>query len=560
MKKKLAVPQLSNWLLLTVLCTIFLLSCGEPEKVKLKEIVKEPELINPRAVEMIQSALVYAAANAGKVDDSLMLSEPAFVAAQYSGDNASRLWSDKKQWLVKADSMFNFIENAYRYGLFPGDYHYPQLKRLKAALLDSASQSDAGLWARSELILTDAFIHMARHIKLGRLQRDSVSLRKDTLFDAPIVSNLMEQVKAGRPPKVILEDLEPKHPEYLAIRHLLPAYLDSLDKTHYTYVDFPKKDSLVFVRQLQKRLFESSFILFNSRAADSTELKAAIIKAQEVFNLTTDGKAGPMLVKALNNTGWENFKRIAINLDRYKQLPDTMPQRYLWVNLPAFRLRVYDSGQVIMESRVIVGQPKTRTPVLTSEVTNFITYPQWTVPMSIIFKEMLPRIQKNIGYLAKENLMVVDRYDSVIDPATIDWSRLHKKFFPYLIRQREGDDNSLGLMKFNFRNKYDVYLHDTNARSLFMRNNRALSHGCVRVQQWSSLAAFLVKQDSIRYHPDTLSAWITRAEKHTVPVKIRTPVYLRYFTAEPTEAGIVLFDDIYEDDKLLRNRYFTQRL
>jgi murein L,D-transpeptidase YcbB/YkuD len=560
MKKKSAARQLTYYLLFSVFTIIILFSCSEPEKVKLKEIVKQPELINPRSVEMIKAALIYAEANAGKVDDSLVLNEISFVSAQYAGDNSTRIWSDMKQWLPRADSMYNFIENAYQYGLFPGDYHFPQLKRLKVALLDSATQSDAGLWARSELILTDAFIHMARHIKLGRLERDSVSLRKDTLFDAPIAGNLMEQVKAGRAPREILEELEPKHPEYLAIRHLLPAFLDSLDKTHYTYVDFPKTDSMVFVRQLQKRLFESSFILFNSRVADTTELKAAILKAQEYYGLKTDGKAGPLLVKALNNTGWEKFKRIAINLDRYKQLPDTLPQRYLWVNLPAFSLKVFDSGQVIMQSKVIVGQPKTRTPVLNSEVTNFITYPQWTVPMSIIFKEMLPRIQKNIGYLDKENLMVVDRYDSVIDPATIDWSKLHKKNFPYLIRQREGDDNSLGLMKFNFRNKYDVYLHDTNARSLFSRNNRALSHGCVRVQEWNGLAKFLVKQDSIRYHPDTLAAWIARAEKHTVPVKIKTPVYLRYFTAEPTEAGIKLFDDIYEDDKLLRNRYFTQRL
>jgi murein L,D-transpeptidase YcbB/YkuD len=560
MKKKSAVQQLTYHLLLVALNLFILLSCSEPEKVKLKEIVKQPELINPRSVEMIKAALMYAEANAGKVDDSLVLKEISFVRVQYAGENASRIWSDKKQWLPRADSMYNFIENAYLYGLFPGDYHFPQLRRLRVALLDSATQSDAGLWARSELILTDAFIHMARHIKLGRLERDSVSLRKDTVFDAPIAGNLMEQVKAGRAPREILEELEPKHPEYLAIRHLLPAFLDSLDQTHYTYIDFPKTDSMVFVRQLQKRLFESSFILFNSRIADTTELKTAVIKAQEYYGLKTDGKAGPLLVKALNNTGWEKFKRIAINLDRYKQLPDTLPQRYLWVNLPAFSLKVYDSGQVIMQSKVIVGQPKTRTPVLNSEVTNFITYPQWTVPMSIIFKEMLPRIQKNISYLNKENLMVVDRYDSVIDPATIDWSKLHKKNFPYLIRQREGDDNSLGLMKFNFRNKYDVYLHDTNARSLFSRNSRALSHGCVRVQEWNSLAKFLVKQDSVRYHPDTLAAWITRAEKHTVPVKIKTPVYLRYFTAEPTETGIKLFDDIYEDDKLLRNRYFTQRL
>jgi murein L,D-transpeptidase YcbB/YkuD len=247
-------------------------------------------------------------------------------------------------------------------------------------------------------------------------------------------------------------------------------------------------------------------------------------------------------------------------MDRYKQLPEIMPERYVWVNLPAYKMEVFDSGFAIIESKVIVGQPKTRTPVLTSEITNFITYPQWTVPFSIIFKEMLPRIQKNINYFDKENLMVVDKYDSVIDPATIDWSVLNKKNFPYLIRQREGDDNSLGLIKFNFRNKYDVYLHDTNARSLFARSNRAMSHGCVRVQEWRQLADFMVSQDTVKYHPDTLAAWISRAEKHIVPVKMKIPVFLRYFTASTKEGKIVLFEDIYEDDKLLRNRYFTRRI
>jgi murein L,D-transpeptidase YcbB/YkuD len=106
-------------------------------------------------------------------------------------------------------------------------------------------------------------------------------------------------------------------------------------------------------------------------------------------------------------------------------------------------MKVIDSGEIILESKVIVGQPRTRTPVLHSAGVNFITYPQWTVPYSIIFKEMLPKIQKDVEYLEKEKLMVVDKYDSVIDPHTIDWSKLDKKHFPYLLRQRQGDDNSL---------------------------------------------------------------------------------------------------------------------
>jgi murein L,D-transpeptidase YcbB/YkuD len=114
-------------------------------------------------------------------------------------------------------------------------------------------------------------------------------------------------------------------------------------------------------------------------------------------------------------------------------------------------------------------------------------------------------------------------------------------------------------MKFNFRNKYEVYLHDTNARGLFARSNRALSHGCVRVQQWSKLANYLAHSDSIRYPRDTIAAWLKRQEKHTVVISEKIPVYIRYFTCSADEGKIKFFDDIYADDKLLRERNFAGR-
>ncbi len=154
--------------------------------------------------------------------------------------------------------------------------------------------------------------------------------------------------------------------------------------------------------------------------------------------------------------------------------------------------------------------------------------------------------------------MVVDRYDSVIDPATVNWKRLSKTNFPYTLRQRQGDDNSLGVMKFNFRNKFDVYLHDTNARGLFGRGNRALSHGCVRVQKWDSLAQYLIRTDSTRGLKDTLAAWMSRQEKHTMMVPERLPIFLRYFTATVKEGRISLLEDIYDEDKLLRERYLSK--
>jgi murein L,D-transpeptidase YcbB/YkuD len=538
----------------------FFYSCQETPPPKPKEIVKEPELLNPRTSEIIESALAYASENKGKVDDTIRLHETDLIKTVYSGSPVNRIWSNEKSWLPLGDSMFDFISTAQVYGLFPEDYHYRALRSIRNKLNDSVGQIDAALWARGELMLADAFIHIARHIKLGRLQRDSVTLRTDSVFDEQAVAALFDRLNAVKTLTPLFESLEPIHPGYREIRALLPSFLDSMDKRKYTYVDFPKKDTIAYVKQLQSRLFEDSYITFNTRQADSMEMSEAIRKAQVDKGLTVDGKAGPQLVRSLNNTGWERFARIAINLDRYKQLPDSLPVRYVWVNIPAYSMQLFDSGFVLIESKIIVGQPKTKTPVLNSEITNFITYPQWTVPFSIIIKEMLPKIQQSTDYLRKQNLMVVDRYDSIIHPDSINWKKLSKTYFPYQIKQREGDDNSLGVIKFNFRNKYSVYLHDTNARGLFSRSNRAMSHGCVRVQEWKQFAENLVYADTVKYHPDTLASWIRRGEKHTVGLQKKTPIYLRYFTTYVTDGKIKLYEDIYAEDKLLRDRYFAKRL
>jgi murein L,D-transpeptidase YcbB/YkuD len=220
-------------------------------------------------------------------------------------------------------------------------------------------------------------------------------------------------------------------------------------------------------------------------------------------------------------------------------------------------MKVMDSDTVVFESRVIVGKPDTRTPLLSSDVTNFVTLPQWTVPTSIIFKEMLPQIQKNTDYLRKENLIVVDHNDDVVDPAKVKWKKLSKRYFPYQIKQQEGDNNSLGVIKFNFRNRFSVYMHDTNVRWMFGKSFRALSHGCVRVQQWEKLSDFLIRNDTLRYHPDTLRAWIKRQEKHVISGFHRVPVYFRYFTCEGRNGHEKFYNDIYGEDKALLEKYFA---
>ena len=545
--------------------TVFLsglFSCTTvPEKPKEKDIVEVPEQLDIRITRNIKKNLQFVLANKGRLSDTVLLSMDSVVGSLYSVNDYKPLWSQQDRWLSEADSLYGFIEHSKEYGLFPVDYHYRALQKIRALVsIDTTAGKDAALWARGELILSDALFLIAKHLRQGRLQYDSVTLRKDEVLPQNFFLQVYEQLKLSKDLAATLHALEPKHGGYDSLKIGLKFFLDSASNfKRFTYLPYPVEDSASFYGLLQKRFFEDDIVLSATDEMDTTAWKVAISSYQAAKGLKVTGKVNEATIQSLNNTDWEKFKRIAINLDRYKLLPDTLPATFVWVNLPTYRLKVVDSDSVALESRVIVGTAKTRTPLLTSEISNFITYPQWTVPYSIIFKEMLPQIQKSTDYLKRQNLMVVDKNDSIIDPNTIDWSKLSKKHFPYLLKQRQGDDNSLGVLKFNFANKYSVYLHDTNARWLFSRNSRALSHGCVRVKEWEKLSHFLVRNDSVKYHPDTLRSWITRQEKHVVYGFRKIPIFIRYFTCEGSDGKVKFYDDIYGEDRILRQRYFADK-
>jgi murein L,D-transpeptidase YcbB/YkuD len=241
-------------------------------------------------------------------------------------------------------------------------------------------------------------------------------------------------------------------------------------------------------------------------------------------------------------------------MDKYKMLPEKMPSRYIWVNLPSFYLQLMDGDSVRLTSKVICGKPITRTPQLTSAISEMITYPQWTVPASIIAKEILPAIKRNTGYLAKKGFSLVDKDGNVVHPDSVDWSK-YNKAIPYRVVQGSGDENALGILKFNFSNKYAVYLHDTNQRYLFGNAFRALSHGCVRVQNWQELALYILKNDTLSRATkttariDSLKNWLGRKEKRSLVIRNRVPLFIRYITCEGKADGLVFYDDIYGEDK-----------
>jgi murein L,D-transpeptidase YcbB/YkuD len=513
--------------------------------------------------ELLEKFLEYTDDGKGKLNDSVWLQQWQLLKKIYSDNQYQPLWSDKEHWNPIADSLHRFIDSCKQYGLFPSDYYVSSLSTIFSGLQsDTIHRRNAALWARADLILTNDYLSIAHDLKLGRLPKDSITLRVDSLITDSFFLANFHQAMTTRQLRPALEQLEPRLTGYRLLKAAIPAYLDSVTFAPSTNIIYPNKDSAALAGQLEKRLTELGFAI---TPRDTGTVKAALRKYQRQKNFTVTGRLNDNTVRSLNTTEWDRFKRIAITLDRYKMLPDTLPTRYIWVNLPSFYMQLWDNDTIYMQSKIVVGKPKTRTPVLTSKLTDMITYPQWTIPTSIIVKEVLPGLKKDTNYLAKKGYSLVDDDGNEVDPHKVNWFR-YNKGIPYKVIQGSGDDNALGVLKFNFNNKYSVYLHDTNQRYFFREKVRDLSHGCVRVQDWEKMAHYIISNDSANaanpataFKADTLRAWLGRKERHYIPIRSRIPLFIRYYTCEGKDGKIRFYDDIYGEDRILSERYFANK-
>lgn len=465
------------------------------------------------------------------------------------------LWSKDSLVLPVADALLKQLEDARFYGLQPGWYHHPALLRQRHLLDDSAHRHDPASWSKFEVMMSNAFAAFIQDLHYGRLEADSIDQRRQRRIDPVQFSGILDSLRKSDDITGIISQLEPRHQGYQEIKKMMASFLPRANGRRFTVLVYPWQDSLVFLDQLHRRLSEEGFTEPEVNAFDSLGMAASIKKAQVQYGLKKDGKAGKLLVAALNNWDMANYARMAINLDRYRMMPDSLPESYVLVNIPSYHLQAHYQDTLVFRSKVIVGKPRTRSPLLNASFSNIVVYPQWNVPESIIFGEIIPKMKKDPGYLRAQNMILLDRRDSMVDPQMVDWHKANKNNFRYRVRQGEGLDNSLGIIKFNFLNKYDVYLHDTNARSLFGLDERSLSHGCIRVEKWHQMADFLSDPSTEITSDSTISSLLKTGKKAVKSLKWKTELFIRYFTLYDAGEGLKMYPDIYGEDNLLIDSY-----
>ncbi|WAC13177.1 L,D-transpeptidase family protein [Dyadobacter pollutisoli] len=334
---------------------------------------------------------------------------------------------------------------------------------------------------------------------------------------------------------------EPVNRQYNLLKEQLRFYypLENLDWTELTPVKKLKiGDSAPVVAEIKRRLA----LLKDMDPQDSTDtfdstLFEGVKSFQARMGLKASGEIGPSFFTELNVPVSERIRQMLINMERIRWVPAEPPTDYILVNIPEFRLHMYEKGQLAFDMNVVVGSQAHNTVIFAGKLNQIVFSPYWNVPPSILKNEILPGIKRNRNYLAKHHM---------------EWNGNS-------VRQKPGKSNSLGLVKFLFPNSYNIYLHDTPSKSLFGESQRAFSHGCIRLSEPKKLAEFLLRKDSTWTSSKIAAAMNSGKEQY---VRLRgqneIPVFIGYFTAWVDHTGKLNFRrDIYGHDQKMAERLFA---
>ncbi|TND08233.1 MAG: ErfK/YbiS/YcfS/YnhG family protein [Bacteroidetes bacterium] len=552
-----------NRFLIPLFFLVLLSGCnGCSDKKDDKQVkAEDPEQINRLTADFIKEKIssLYTSKSSSLAGDTMLTG--AWLKTFYTGREYKTAWTDKGKFVPAGDTLFRIVQDAIAYGLIPKDYHAALLDSLFRTAYDSTEENyNVTKLAQADILLTDAFFTFAVHVSTGRMAADTSEEREwhPQRFDSTlnIVTLLNEAIK-NKNIRATIDSLEPKHKDYRLVKKQLALFRKEFANADWDTLPDIEKDTAAFYKALKPRLIAGHDYDTTKTGDDSLLLAEAIKKFQKRCGLEPDGKTGKLTRKALNMTKEDRIRQFAVNLERWRLEPRQYDKRHILVNIPAFHMKVMEEDTMVMESRIVVGAPKTQTPQLTSKITFMIMYPYWNVPYSIAWKEILPAVKRDTNYLHKKNFEVLDRNGNIVPPSQVNWSRLSKGNLPYKFRQRIGEDNSLGVLKFDFANKFGVYMHDTNSKRYFSVENRAQSHGCMRLEKYKELAYFLIREDSVKLPKDTFDVQLTQQVQRRIYVKKPLRLYVRYFTCFTDSKGnFFLLNDLYgRDERIMRVLY-----
>lgn len=463
-------------------------------------------------------------------------------------------WIDGRKPTSQMDELIGALQQADREGLDPALYNTSTLSARRAEAgrgfltMKGFNEAEA---ANLDVWLTYLYLRYAADLSSGLSDLSHADPKWQIRDKKTDTLALLEQALDNNRVGKSLQELTPQHPQYMWLREAFAKYRDIAQRGGWSAVPAGLKlkpgEQNAAVPAIARRLAVTGDFTGTVSEQDTTygpELQEAVKRFQRRHGLEPDGAIGAAVIARMNVPVEERLRQLSLSLERWRWLPRELGQRHILVNVPEYRLEVWEDNKVPLQMRVVVGKRDTPTPIFSDDMTHIVFSPYWNVPPDIAKNETLPSVMRDPAFLNRTNMEVLDKSGSPVDPSSIDLSNAGE----YRFRQRPGASNSLGLVKFMFPNSYNVYLHDTPADSLFARATRSLSHGCVRVEQPEQLARYVLADQPEWTAERIAQAMHAGVEKH-VKLTRAIPVYLGYWTARVSADGLVQFrDDLYGID------------
>lgn len=448
------------------------------------------------------------------------------IAAFYKARHYAYAWYDDSGMIEPAHNLYNRIINIAEEGL-------PDAVPYQAAFI-SLMETEEGankIAPVTELMLTSQYLAYAKKVWLGISEKQSLStdwlLPRKKLTTQQLLDSLISG--AG-----ILQQ-EPVYRQYNLLKDYLKKYNQLNSQGTLAIIKGDKKvyqlkDSSLTVSAIRQRLFQLGDLSVNNQSNnfDSTLLQG-VKNFEHRLGYREDGIVNMSLLAEMNYPLDKRIQQIIVNMERSRWVPVSLVNNYLVINIPEYKLHVYENDSIAFSMNVVVGKDEHKTVIFNGDLKYVVFSPYWNIPASILKNETLPAMKKNSNYLAQHNM---------------EWNGGN-------VRQKPGPDNSLGLVKFLFPNTHSIYLHDSPAKSLFNEDKRAFSHGCIRLAEPKKLAQYLLRNDST-WNEQKITAAMNKGVEQYVTLKKATPVFIAYFTAWVDRQGKLNFrNDVYKRDARL---------
>lgn len=452
------------------------------------------------------------------------------VVQVYREHNFTHIWFDKQGVVEFGYTLFSKARNMEEEGVtatFP--YEKDLINVFDNERKTNLSDID------TELMLTNLYLFYTEKVYEGLDPATSKKLgwhlpRKDVAYEKMIDSAMDEPLKLD-------DDDSLLYSQFYKLRDVLREYRKIEKKGGWGKIDLVNKaimpgDTGKVIRQIRERLSVSGELKRDNKSnVYDDKLIDAVKKFQLHHGFNVSEKILPEHIREMNIPVIERIDQIIVNMERCRWIPVEFEQanEYIMVNIPAFKLNYVRDGKSVLEMPVIVGTDLTKTVIFSGKLSYIVFSPYWNLPDNIVENEIKPEMEKDKDYLEKHNM---------------EWSNGR-------LRQKPGKDNSLGLVKFMFPNSNDIYLHDTPSKSLFSKESRAFSHGCIRVGKPKELALALMNDDS-EWNAERVEDAMNAGEESIYSLKEKVPVYIGYFTASVDTMGdIHFYKDVYDKDKRL---------